>query len=98
MGNLVNSQKREQFTVIVLGDKNPGEDLEDCLKVTCTNKVTLEMCTSIKYNRLVYLFTEKRMTYVVEEGYVIIRTSIQYKGNQPGGLRNKGMTGYNRNR
>lgn len=79
------------YTVIDLGDKLPGDDLEECMKMRCTNKLMLEKMTGIPYNRLVYLFAKKRRSYLVEAGYIIIRTTVVYKGRQPGGIRNKGL-------
>ena len=79
------------YTVIDLGDKLPGDDLEECMKMRCTNKLMLERMTGIPYNRLVYLFAKKRRSYLVEAGYIIIRTTVVYKGRQPGGIRNKNL-------
>ncbi|MDD5356048.1 MAG: hypothetical protein PHY56_05900 [Candidatus Omnitrophica bacterium] len=84
---------KADYTVVDLGEKKLGDDLEDCMKVRCTNKLMLEQITGIPYHRLVYLFTKKRKTYVVERGSMIIRTSLVYKGKQPGGIRNKGLYG-----
>lgn len=79
------------YTVIDLGGKEPGDDLEDCLKVSCTNKTMLGEITGIGYHRLVYLFVKKRRSYVVEKGQIIIRVNTVYKGRQPGGIRNPGL-------
>jgi hypothetical protein len=79
------------YTVVVLGDKQPGDDLEDCMKVRCTNKRSLEVITEISYDRIVYLFGKLKRSYLVEKGNMIIKTSTVYKGSQPGGLRNKGL-------
>ena len=90
----INKNKRDtgaDYTVIDLGGRMPGDDLNECLKARCTNKLMLESMTGIPYHRIVYLFTKKRISYLVERGHMIIRTNTVYKGKQPGGLRNKGM-------
>jgi hypothetical protein len=79
------------YTVVVLDGKLPGDDLEECMKVRCTNKTALENITGISYNRIVYLFAKLHRSYVVEKDHMIIKTSVVYKGNQPGGIRNKGI-------
>ena len=79
------------YTVIDLGGKSPGDDLEDCMKVRCTNKKSLEEVTGIKYDRLVYLFAKCHKSYVVENSQMIIKTTTVWKGSQPGGIRNKGL-------
>jgi len=91
---IMNRKKRDtgaDYTVVVLGDKLPGDDLDECMKVRCTNKTALENITGISYDRIVYLFTKKHKSYVVEKGNMIIKTNVVYKGNQPGGIRNNGM-------
>jgi hypothetical protein len=79
------------YTVVVLDGKQPGDDLEECMKVRCTNKSSLEKITGISYDRIVYLFAKKHKSYLVEKGNMIIKTSTVYKGSQPGGIRNKGI-------
>jgi len=87
-----NKKKRDtgaDYTIIALGGKMIGDDLEECFKTRCTNKVMLEEITGISYNRLVYLFAKKHLSYLVENDHIIIRTTTVYKGRQPGGVRNK---------
>ena len=98
---MINKNKRDTgayYTVIDLNGMLPGEDLNECMKVLCTNKLMLEEMTKIPYNRIVYLFVKKRKSYIVENGCIIIRTTTVYKGRQKGGLRPKGFrvdnTGY----
>jgi hypothetical protein len=91
---MINKKRRDtgaDYTVIDLNGKSPGEDLEECFKTRCTNKLMLEQMTKISYNRLVYLFAKKHRSYLVENGCIIIKTTTVYKGKQPGGIRNRGI-------
>jgi hypothetical protein len=91
---MVNIKRRDtgaDYTIIELKDKRVEDDLEECFKTRCTNKSMLEEITGIKYNRLVYLFAKRHKSYLVENGYMIIKTTTVFKGRQPGGIRNKGL-------
>jgi hypothetical protein len=95
---MINRNKRDtgaDYTVVVLEGRLPGDDLNECFKTRCTNKIMLEEITGIKYNRIVYLFAKKHLSYLVENGYMIIRTTTVYKGKQPGGIRNRGIVSRN---
>ena len=84
--------------VVDLGDKTLGDDMNDCLIVSCTNMSILSDISGISYDRLVYIFTKRHKNVLQEKGVLIIRSSLTYIGNHPGGLRNsKGYTGFNRN-
>jgi hypothetical protein len=85
----VNKKRKDTggyYAVIELGEKSIGEDLENCFKVLCTNKVAVSGTTGIKYHRLVYLFVKKRRSFVVENNHLIIKFSMLYKGNQVGNI------------
>ena len=81
---------REMYMVVDLGGKNQGDDLGDCIKITCSNKVALSTATGIRYNRLVYVFKKQGRSYLLENGKMILKSSVYYKGSQPGGIK-KGM-------
>ena len=92
---MINKKTRDtgsDYTLVELGNKMLTDDLEECFKTRCTNKTMLGEITGISYNRLVYLFAQKHRSYLVENGWIIIRTATVYKGKQPGGLRNKNMS------
>ena len=89
-------RKIELYTGVILGDKLPGDDLEDCLKFTCTNKRTLSEYSGISYHRLTYVFTILKKTYLHEGGIMIIKTHELHKGKQTV-TRNGGLIGFNRN-
>jgi hypothetical protein len=72
------------YFIIVLGDVCIGGSLEGCLKVACTNRQRVSQITGISYDRLTYLFIRKGKSYVVEGGYMIMRTENLYKGLQGG--------------
>jgi hypothetical protein len=91
------SENKELYGVIILGDKLVTEDLGDCLTVSCTNMTSLSQITGIKRDRLVYVFTKLKKSVLMEDGNLIIKSSQLYKGNQVGGLRHRGYTGFNRN-
>jgi hypothetical protein len=77
------------YTIVVLGGKLLTDDLEDCIKIKCTNKIALSKITGISYDRLLYLFGKKHKSFLIEKDHLIIKTSVIYKGNQPGGIRNQ---------
>jgi len=88
---------KSMYMVVILGDKLLGDDLEDCNKLTCTNKRALATATGISYYRLVYVFAKRGRSYLVEHGMLILKSTILYKGSQPGGIRNLNLlnkTGY----
>jgi len=91
MNNKKTRDTGADYTIIELGGRKPGDDLNECFKTRCTNKSMLEEITGISYNRIVYLFAKKHISYLVENGHMIIRTTTVYKGKQPGGIRNKGI-------
>lgn len=78
---------RDMYMVIDLGDKALGDDLEGCLKIVCTNKSALSKATGIRYYRLVYVFKRQGRSFLMENGKLIFRSEIMYKGSQPGGFR-----------
>ena len=79
--------------VVDLGGKLPGEDLDGCLKITCSNKSALSKATGIRYYRLVYVFKRQKRSYLVENGRMILKSDIYYKGSQPGGMRRQMIRG-----
>lgn len=94
----MNSKDLIIYTVVILGDKKTLEDLRGCLVVSCTNKRSLAGITGLSWDRLSYIFTRKGDNVLLENGCLILRSSTLYKGRQVGGVRNKGFSGYNRNR
>jgi len=80
---------REMYMVVDLEGKSIGEDLEDCLKITCSNKKALSTATGIRYYRLVYVFKRQKRSYLIENGKMILKSETYYKGSQPGGLQNQ---------
>lgn len=78
----------ERYSVLSLGGKSITDDLSECLTFSCTNKQILSRNTEIGYNRLVYIFTRLKKTYLIENDFIIIKSTTLYKGNQIGGLRN----------
>lgn len=77
--------------VVHLGGKSIGDDLDDCLKITCSNKKALSIATGIRYFRLVYAFRKpkegKGRSYLIENDMLILKSDVYYKGSQPGGFR-----------
>jgi hypothetical protein len=92
------SKKGRIYSGVLLDGKNLNDDLRDCLTVSCTNMKSLAEMTDIEYDRLVYVFTRLGRPCLLEGKWFIICTSLLYKGKQSGGLRNKGLSGYNRSR
>ena len=87
---IINGQYRtERYSVLSLGGLGLTDDLGDCLTFSCTNKKVLAMNTEIPYNRLVYIFTRLKKSCLIENDYIIIKSTTLYKGNQIGGLRNR---------
>lgn len=74
--------------VLDLNGLGLGDDLSENLTFSCTNKRVLSQNTGIEYHRLVYWFSKKDKTVLVEGGNLIIRSRNHYKGNQPGGIKN----------
>ena len=91
------SKSKILYSVIVLGDKLPGDDLGDCLTATCTNMITLEKITGIKRDRLVYVFTRLGKNVLVEGGNIISKSNQLYIGDQAGRKEVPRYTGFNRN-
>ena len=86
---------KEMYMVVDLDGKLQGDDLEGCSKITCSNKVALSTATGIRYNRLVYVFKRQGRSYLVENGRLILKSSVYYKGSQPGGFKKGMMRGSN---
>lgn len=82
---------REMYMVVVLNGKVMGDDLNDCLKLTCSNKSALSKVTNIRYYRLVYVFKRQGRSYLVEDGHLILKSEVYCKGSQPGGLINPAL-------
>jgi len=82
---------KEMYMVIDLAGRGLGDDLEPCLKITCSNKKALSRVTGIRYYRLVYVFKKQGRSFLVEKGKVIFKSEVYYKGSQPGGLRNTAL-------
>jgi hypothetical protein len=78
----------ERYSVLSLGGKSVSDDIGDSLTFSCTNKKILARNTDIPYDRLVYIFTRLKRTCLIENDYIIIKSTTLYKGNQIGGLRN----------
>lgn len=76
------------FMVLDLNGLTLNDDLSENLTFSCTNKRVLSKNTDIAYHRLVYWFSKKDKTVMVENGNLIIRARNHYKGNQPGGSNN----------
>ena len=94
---IMRSKNKEIYSILVFGDKTLADDMSDCLTVSCTNMISLEKITGIKRDRLVYVFTKLKRNVLVEAGNLIIKSSQLYIGDQKGGLKRKGYTGFNRN-
>ena len=75
------------YMVIDLNGKSAGDDLSDCLKITCSNKKAVSMASGIRYNRVVYAFMKQKKSYLIENGKLILKSEIYYKGSQPGGFK-----------
>ena len=86
---------KEMYMVVHLDGRAVGDDLSDCLKITCSNKRALSIATGIRYFRLVYVFKKpkegKGRSYLVENGMLILKSELYYKGSQPGGLVNPAL-------
>lgn len=86
---------KEMYMVVHLDGKMLGDDLGDCVKITCSNKRALSNATGIRYFRLVYVFRKpkegKGISYLVENGVLILKSDVYYKGSQPGGLVNPAL-------
>jgi len=80
---------KEMYMVVDLNGKSVGDDLSECLKITCSNKKALSVATGIRYYRLVYVFKRQKRSYLVENDKMILMSEIYYKGSQPGGLQNQ---------
>lgn len=84
---------KEMYMVVHLNGKSLGDDLDGCLKITCSNKRALSQATGIRYYRLVYAFKKpkegKGRSYLVENDMLILKSELYYKGSQPGGFREK---------
>ena len=84
---------KEMYMVVHLNGKTLEDDLDDCLKITCSNKRALSIATGIRYFRLVYVFRKpkegKGRSYLIEGGMLILKSELYYKGSQPGGFREK---------
>jgi hypothetical protein len=85
------------YMVVSLGGLEIGEALKDALISSCTNKTVLSEMTGISRDRLAYVFVRKGKNILIEDDFLILRSNTLYKGRQKGGLRNRNMTGYNRN-
>ena len=86
---------KEMYMVVDLNGKSVGDDLEDCLKITCSNKRALSRASGIRYYRLIYVFKRQGRSYLVENGKMILKSTAYYKGGQPGGLRREMVGGSN---
>jgi hypothetical protein len=80
-------QGKEMYMVVHLNGKEPNEDLGDCTKITCSNKKALSRATGIRYYRLTYVFKRQGRSYLIENGIMILKSEVYYKGGQPGGIR-----------
>ena len=78
----------ERYSVLSLGGMSVLDNISESLTFSCTNKRILARNTEIPYNRLVYIFTKLKKTCLIENDYIIIKSTTLYKGNQIGGLRN----------
>jgi hypothetical protein len=86
--NINGESKSERYSVLSLGGRNITDDISENLTFSCTNKRVLAKNTGIPYNRLVYIFTRLKKTFLVENDNVIIKSTLLFKGRQIGGLRN----------
>lgn len=75
------------YMVIDLAGKLPGDDLSDCVKITCSNKKAVSVASGIRYNRVVYAFMKQKKSYLIENGKMILKSEVYFKGSQPGGFR-----------
>lgn len=78
-----------RFMVLDLNGKGLEDDLSENMVFSCTNKRVLSKNTGIGYHRLVYWFTKLNKNVMKEKGNLILRSKLHFKGNQPGGIRNK---------
>jgi len=90
------SKEKDNYMLVVVNDITDIANIKDCLIVSCTNKTTLSKLSGIPIHRLTYVFTRLGLNVLIEKGNLIIRSSTYYLGRQPGGLRNKNLSGYNR--
>jgi hypothetical protein len=80
---------KEMYMVVDLDGKTLVDDLESCLKITCSNKSALSKATGIRYYRLVYVFRKQGRSVLIENDKLILKSRVYYKGSQPGGFRPK---------
>ena len=80
---------KEMYMVVDLDGKGLTDDLEACLKITCSNKSALSKASGIRYYRLVYVFKRQGRSVLIENGKLILKSKIYYKGSQPGGFKQK---------
>ena len=78
---------KEMYMVVHLNGRAVGDDLEGCVKITCSNKRALSTATGIRYYRLVYVFKRQKRSYLVEGGSLILKSVLYYKGSQEGGFK-----------
>lgn len=80
-----NKDYKEMYMVVELGERLLGGDIEECRKITCTNKSALHQVTKIGYYRLVYVFKKQGRSVLMENGWLILKSNLLIKGSQPGG-------------
>ena len=91
------SKDRELYSIVFLGERVITDDLGSCMTACCTNMRSLNKMTGISYDRLVYIFTRRGQSVLVENGSFIIKSNHLYKGEQKGRVNVSRFVGYNRN-
>jgi len=88
---------RKTYMVLSLGGMKRDDDLSDCLVMACANLVLVEEMTGIKRDRLTYIFSRLKKSYLYEGDFIILKSNMFYKGRHGGPSKRVGMSGYNRN-
>jgi len=79
-------KNKTTYTVVSLGGKKLGEDLGDCLVMTCSNLVLVEAMTGIKRDRLTYVFSRKKRNYMSGNDCLVFKSYTYYSGEHKGGV------------
>lgn len=90
-------KNRVTYMVLDLGDKQLGDDLGECLAMSCSNLVLVGEMTGIKRDRLTYIFSRLKKSYLYENRCMVIKSLTFYRGKHAGRFANGGYSGWNRN-
>ena len=88
----MNVKTQTIYTAIMIGDKKVTDNLEKCIKFTCTNIASLSRVVDIDTYHLEHYFCRLRKTVHFENEFLMIKTTILYTGNQK-----PPVNGFNRN-